>query len=135
MTHPNITLHSQIPELVEHCDSRRMAMWAAAVRSFNPLHFDYEFARRAGLPGPNVNGAFKLALFGRTIHEWLNGECSIKNLSSRYLAMDIIETDIRCGGEVTELPEDGRSVVSLSMWTEGSDGQKTTEGTAKVQLR
>jgi acyl dehydratase len=40
----------------------RMARYASAVQDFNPVHFDDEFARAAGLPTVIVQGPFTVAL-------------------------------------------------------------------------
>ncbi len=40
----------------------RIARYAAAVRDFNPVHFDDDFAAEAGLPGVIVQGPLTAAL-------------------------------------------------------------------------
>ena len=49
--------------------------------------------------------------------------------------MDMIDKDVTCRGVITgKRQENGSNVVDLEVWTEDPDGQKTTPGTAVVEL-
>jgi hypothetical protein len=49
--------------------------------------------------------------------------------------MDMIAKDVTCRGVVTgKRSEDGRHIVELEVWTEDPKGNRTTPGTAVVEL-
>jgi hypothetical protein len=49
--------------------------------------------------------------------------------------MDMIAKDVICKGVIkAKRQEDGANLVDLEVWTEDPDGNKTTPGTATVEL-
>ena len=59
----------------------------------------------------------------------------VRRFSSQYRGMDHINKDVTAKGTVTAKKNDnGANIVELEVWTEDPDGQKTTPGTAIVEL-
>ena len=69
------------------------------------------------------------------LHDWLGEGGKIKRYGCQYRGMDMVNQDVICKGTVTKkYQQDGENIVELEVWTEDPAGQKTTPGTATVQL-
>ncbi len=131
----DVTEGADIPKLVQNCDSQRLVFWAAGSGDYYQIHYDKDFAQATGLPERIVHGALKHALLGRLLHEWVGEGGKIKRVACQYRGMDMIAKDVTCRGVVTgKRSENGRNVVELEVWTEDPKGNRTTPGTATVEL-
>ena len=131
----DVTEGAEIPELVQNCDSQRLVFWAAGSGDYYQIHYDKDFAQSTGLPECIVHGALKHALLGRLLDQWSGDEGRVRRVAVSYRGMDMINKDVRCRGVITgKRSEDGRNVVELEVWTEDPSGNKTTPGTASVEL-
>ncbi len=131
----DISQGREVTTLTQHCDSQRLVYWAAGSGDFYQIHYDKDFAQRTGLPDRIVHGALKHALLGRMLHEWVGAEGSVKRVACQYRGMDAVDKDVICKGVITgKRSENGENLVDLEIWTETSEGQKTTPGTATVAL-
>jgi acyl dehydratase len=126
---------SEIPEMVQNCDSQRLVFWAAGSGDYYQIHYDKDFAQGTGLPECIVHGALKHALLGRLLHEWAGDEGRVRRVAVSYRGMDMINKDVKSRGVVAgKRAEGGRNLVDLEVWTEDPQGNKTTPGTATVEL-
>jgi acyl dehydratase len=131
----DVTEGAEIPKLVQNCDSQRLVFWAAGSGDYYQIHYDKDFAQATGLPECIVHGALKHALLGRLLHDWAGEGGKIKRVACQYRGMDMIAKDVTCRGVVTgKRSEDGRHVVELEVWTEDAKGNRTTPGTAVLEL-
>lgn len=125
----------EIPKLVQSCDSQRLVLWAAGSGDYYQIHYDKDFAQKTGLPDRITHGALKHALLGRLLDEWSGDAGRVRRVACSYRGMDMIDKDVTCRGVVTgKRQENGSNVVDLEVWTEDPDGNKTTPGTAVVEL-
>ena len=135
VTWNDVTEGMSIPELKKNCSTQQLVLWAAGSGDFYQIHYDTEFARSTGLTGVIVHGAFKHALLGRMLHEWVGYGGKVKKWGVSYRGMDYPGQEMICKGVVTaKRQEDGEHLVDLDIWTANPEGQKTTPGTATVVL-
>ncbi len=131
----DVTEGAEIPKLVQNCDSQRLVFWAAGSGDYYQIHYDKDFAQGTGLPECIVHGALKHALLGRLLHEWAGEGGTVSRVACQYRGMDMIAKDVTCRGVVTgKRNEGGHHLVDLEVWTEDPKGNKTTPGTAVVEL-
>ena len=125
----------EIPKLSLPCDSQRLVQWAAGSGDYYQIHYDKDFAQATGLPERIVHGALKHALLGRLLHEWVGHAGHVRRVACSYRGMDMIDKDVICKGVIkAKRQENGENLVDLEVWTEDPDGNKTTPGTATVEL-
>jgi acyl dehydratase len=125
----------EIPQVVLPCDSQRLVLWAAGSGDYYQIHYDKDFAQATGLPDRITHGALKNALIGRMLHEWAGEKGRVRRFACQYRGMDHINKDVTSKGVVTaKRTEDGANLVDLEVWTEDPEGNKTTPGTATVEL-
>ena len=127
---------SEIPQLVQNCDSQRLVFWAAGSGDYYQIHYDKDFATGTGLNGIIVHGALKNAFLGQLVHDWVGNNAFVKKYGCSYRGMDYPNQDILCKGVVRKKYAEGNSkIVEVEVWTETADGTKTTPGTATVVFK
>ena len=118
-------------------DKQQLVKFAAGSGDFNPLHFDENFPmlKPMGLTENIVHGRFKYAQVGRLVFGFAGYKGRVQKFGVSYRGMDMLNKEITVRGIVTaKKQEGGENLVELDVWTENTDGQKTTPGTALVAL-
>ena len=124
-----------IPQLVKNCSTQQLVQWAAGSGDFYQIHYDKDFAQSTGLQDIIVHGALKHAFLGQLVHDWMGYGGRIKKFGCQYRGMDDAKQDIVCKGVISKkYQEDGQNLVELEVWTENSQGKKTSPGSATVTL-
>ena len=131
----DVEIGKAIPSLRKKTTTRQLVMYAGASGDYYEVHYDKEFAVERGLPGIIVHGALKSGFIGQMLSDWAGVEGSIKKLETQYRGMDIVGEPIYCKGTiVSKNIIDGEGIVECEIWTENSDTEKTTVGSAQIQL-
>lgn len=131
----DVEVGQEIPSLKVTPSTQQLVHWAAASGDFYQIHYDTDFAKSTGLQGIIVHGALKHALLGRLLWEWVRYDGTIKRYGVSYRGMDVPGAEMTLRATVTDKrQENGENLVTLDIWTENPDGQKTTPGTATVAL-
>ena len=113
---------------------RYLAMFATASAEYVDIHYDADYARSVGLPGPIIQGLYKTALIGQMLASWAGHEGRVRSLDVQHRGMDLAGAVLTAGGCVeNDRGEDGEDVVSCRVWVENQDGVVTTEGSAIVR--
>jgi acyl dehydratase len=121
----------EIPELVKHPATGDLVRYAGASGDFYEIHYDKDYAQSVGLPGVILHGLLKTAYLGQLVTDWLGDGGRLRTLDVSYRGMDFPGRPYRCRGVVAKRD---RGLVSLEIWGEDPDGNRTTVGTALVEL-
>lgn len=125
----------EVPPLVKHPTTQQLVKYAGASGDFYQIHYDTEFAKRNGLPGVIIHGALKNAFLAQLMTGWIGEHGALRKLSCQYRGMDTPGDTLTCKGMVTKkYREGGRCLVDCDIWLENGKGEKTTPGSATVQL-
>ncbi len=127
----NVQPGDELPELIKHPTTRQLVQYAGAQGDFYEIHYDLNYALSAGLPGVILHGLLKAAFLGQLVTDWLGERGTLKSLEVSYRGVDIPGRPYRCRGRVTSVTG-GR--VELEIWGEDPGGNKTTVGTAVVEM-
>jgi acyl dehydratase len=65
--------------------TRQLVMYAGASGDFNPIHYDQEHARKAGLGGVIAHGMFTMGLAGRCVTDWAGPTRVVRSIRGRFL--------------------------------------------------
>ena len=110
-------------------------MYAGASEDYYEVHYDQAFARTQGLPDAIVHGALKSGFLGQLLTDWIGEFGTLRKLACQYRAMDFPDDTLTCKGVVTrKYQDDGRRLVDCDIWLENGNGEKTTPGSATVEL-
>jgi len=121
----------EIPELVKHPTTRQLVQYAGSSGDFYEIHYDQDFARGVGLPGVILHGLLKAAFLGQLLTDWLGDEGKLKSFEVSYRGTDVPGKPYRCRGKITKV--EGAN-AELEVWGEDEGGNRTTLGTAAVEL-
>ena len=125
----------ELPPITKTLDRLHLVLYAAGAGDFNPLHYDPDFPQARQIGDNIVFGRLKYAALGQLVSDWLGHQGFIRRISASYRGMDRRGQSFTCRGRVTGLREEqGTGIVELELWTEGVDGQRTTEGAAEVAM-
>lgn len=127
----NVAAGEEIPELVKNPTTRQLVQYAGAQGDFYEIHYDQDFARGVGLPGVILHGLLKAAFLGQLVTDWLGDRGTLKMFEVSYRGIDVPGKPYRCRGRVTRV--EGPD-VELEVWGEDPDGNRTTIGTASVEM-
>ncbi len=127
----NVAVGEEIPELVKNPTTRQLVQYAGAQGDFYEIHYDQDFARSVGLPGVILHGLLKAAFLGQLVTDWLGDRGTLKMFEVSYRGIDVPGKPYRCRGRVTKV---NGGDVELEVWGEDQDGNRTTIGTANVEL-
>jgi acyl dehydratase len=122
----------ELPALVKHPTTRQLVQYAGAQGDFYEIHYDQDYARGVGLPGVILHGLLKAAFLGQLITDWLGDEGELRVLEVSYRGVDQPGHAYTCRGLVRGV--DGRT-ADLEVWGENEAGERTTLGSAVVEVR
>jgi acyl dehydratase len=126
-----VKVGDELPELVKHPTTRQLVQYAGAQGDFYEIHYDQAYARSVALPGVILHGLLKAAFLGQLVTDWLGDRGTLKTFEVSYRGIDVPGRPYRCRGRVTSV--DGRN-AGLEVWGEDPDGNRTTIGSAVVEL-
>jgi acyl dehydratase len=121
----------ELPELIKHPTTRQLVQYAGAQGDFYEIHYDQDYARSVGLPGVILHGLLKAAFLGQVVTDWLGERGTLKTLEVSYRGLDVPGRPYRCRGRVTSVAG-GRAEIEI--WGEDPEGNRTTVGTAVVEM-
>lgn len=111
---------------------RHLAMFATATAEFVDIHYDADFARSVGLPGPIIQGLYKTALVARMLKDWSGDGSLIRSLKVEHRRMDLAGTVLTVGGSAMENTPTASRDMECSIWVRNQDGLVTTSGSARI---
>lgn len=121
----------ELPELVKHPTTRQLVQYAGASGDFYELHYDQDFARTAGLPGVILHGLLKAAFLAQVVTSWAGERARLETFEVSYRGLDFPGRPCRCRGVVKSV--EGKR-VQVELWTEDPEGNRTTLGSATLEL-
>jgi len=112
---------------------RYLAMFATATAEYVDIHYDADYARSLGLPGPIIQGLYKTALIARLLKDWTGDGARVRSLNVQHRGMDLAGTVLTAAGAVQTAPVDAAAhETTCSVWVRNQEGLMTTFGTARV---
>ena len=125
---------SELPRLVVGPVSvRYLAMFATATAEYVDIHYDADYARSLGLPGPIIQGLYKTALIARMLKDWAGDEALVRSLSVQHRGMDLAGSVLTVCGTADGLTGDGTNRHRVcQVRVQNQHGVATTYGTALV---
>jgi peroxisomal enoyl-CoA hydratase 2 len=107
--------------------------YAGASGDFNPIHFDEDAAKAAGVEGVFGQGMFTAGVLSRIVSEWFGPE-SIRRYTVRFRARLWPGDSIHCTGRVQRVyQEDGVPHADLLLSARSGRGEVLIRGGATVR--
>ena len=108
-------------------------MYCGASGDNNPIHVDFDYAKKAGLEDVIAHGMLSMGYLGRMLTDWIPQKM-IRSYKARFTAMTKIGETVSCSGRVAEKwEEDGRRIARIELFVETTQAT-TILGEAEVFL-
>ncbi|MFW9951089.1 MAG: MaoC/PaaZ C-terminal domain-containing protein [Candidatus Thorarchaeota archaeon] len=115
-------------------DRRQLVDYASASGDYNKIHYDDEFAKKAGLGGTIVHGMLVMALMGSYITDWAKGG-KLKNFFIRFIGITRENDTLTMKGKIVKkYEENGEKLIEIEVLSENQETQITTSGTALIKF-
>ncbi|MCE2465560.1 MAG: dehydratase [Dehalococcoidia bacterium] len=131
----DIQEEQELPAITKEPTTRQLVRYAGASGDFYEIHYDKDYAVGNGLPGPILHGALKSAFLGQLVTDWIQEGGTLRRLTCQYRGMDVPGDKLTASGKVTrKYEESGRRLVDCEIWLDNGQGERTTLGSATVEL-
>ncbi len=131
----DIQEEQEIPSITKDPTTRQLVRYAGASGDFYEIHYDKDYAMGNDLPGPILHGALKSAFLGQLLTDWIREGGTLRRLTCQYRGMDVPGDKLTASGKVTrKYQESGRRLVDCEIWLDNGQGERTTLGSATVEL-
>jgi acyl dehydratase len=125
------------PFVVEDVNADHIKLVALLLRDPNPIHFDRDAVRVAGLGDREVNqGGTTLAYIYDMLIAWTGSRAAVRRVGCQFRANVFAGDRVSAGGVVTAVRqvEEGQE-ADCEVWADRADGVRAIRGTATVLLR
>lgn len=126
---------------VDSVDADKIKIMALILRDPNPIHFDLDAVREAGLGDRLVNqGGVTMAYIVNMLTAWTGSRASIRAINCRFNANVFVGDSVEIGGTVIGVQEaDDETLVECEVWARrggaaDADVPPVVGGTATVAL-
>jgi acyl dehydratase len=132
----------ELPELrIDAIDARDIMLMALVLRDPNPIHYDIDAVRSAGLGEVEVNqGGATMAYILNMLSRWTGSRQDLRSIRCRFSANVLAGQSVTARGTVTAVtpdsdPPDGSPgvLVDCDVWVERDDGARAITGSARVR--
>lgn len=97
------------------------------------VHWDRDFARKAGLPEAYDYGPERVAWIGVLLTNWMGPTGCLHRLDVQVRRFNLVGDLTRCHGRVTAVRSgDSGAAIALEVWSENQRGERTAVGTAEI---
>ncbi len=103
---------------VDSVDADKIRIMALIFQDPNPIHFDLDAVRNAGLGDRFVNqGGVTMAYIINMLTDWTGSRASIRSLNTRFTANVFAGDAVEAGGTVTDVRSSaGQTLVDCDVW-------------------
>jgi len=133
---------NELPELrIDAIDARDIMLMALVLRDPNPIHYDVDAVRAAGLGEVEVNqGGATMAYVLNMLSRWTGSQQNLRSIRCRFSANVLAGQSVIARGTVTAVTPDSASpdgspgvLVDCDVWVERDDGARAITGSARVR--
>jgi acyl dehydratase len=133
---PEVRVGAQIPPLTMPITLSKLVIAAGGERDFNPIHYDVEAAKAAGVRTAFANTFFQQGILNRVVNDWTGPQGYLRRLVLSMKAPIHVGTTLVVTGTVTAIrPRDGEHAddIELTLRMSTEDG-RCSEATATAVL-
>jgi acyl dehydratase len=131
----SIEVGTEIPPfVVDEVSTEKMKTMALLLRDPNPIHWNADAVREAGLGDRVINqGPTNKAFVINAIISWLGDPARLRSITVRFRGNVYGGEAVEAGGVVTAIrDEGGERLADCDVWLRNGDGSDVIVGTATV---
>lgn len=121
------------PLRIDAVEADKIRIMALVLRDPNPIHYDLDAVRAAGLGDREVNqGGVTMGYVVDMLMAWAGARAAVRRVDCRFSANVVAGDAVDVGGTVTAVREvDGERLVDCEVWADCA-GTRAIGGTATV---
>ncbi len=124
----DIQIGDEITPLVKEIGMARMMAYGAATWDFIRLHYDADYARKAGFEAPFVDGQMMGGFLTQHVQDWAGVGAFLRKLAFRNRVMAYPGDSLTCHGVVTAVESTYEGgMVECDLWIENQRGEKVVD--------
>jgi hydroxyacyl-ACP dehydratase HTD2-like protein with hotdog domain len=129
----NISVTTQIPELIVCPDHTQIFMFSAVTWNRHHIHYSKDAAVREGLADIVVQRALIGNFFARLITNWVGDRAELRKLSWKVTRSALPGNDIVCRGKINErIESENDKYLVCEVTASNKDDELIASGSAKV---
>jgi hydroxyacyl-ACP dehydratase HTD2-like protein with hotdog domain len=129
----NISVTTQIPELIVCPDHTQIFMFSAVTWNRHHIHYSKDAAVREGLADIVVQRALIGNFFARLITNWVGDRAELRKLSWKVARSALPGNDIVCRGKINErIESENDKYLVCEVTASNKDDELIASGSAKV---
>jgi hydroxyacyl-ACP dehydratase HTD2-like protein with hotdog domain len=129
----NISVTTQIPELIVCPDHTQIFMFSAVTWNRHHIHYSKDAAVREGLADIVVQRALIGNFLARLITNWVGDRAELRELSWKVTRSALPGNDIVCRGKINErIESENEKYLICEVTASNKDGELIASGSAKV---
>ena len=114
---------------------RYLAMFAVATAEFVDIHYDRDYAQSLGLPDVIIQGLYKTTIIAQMLKNWAGDGSVIRELNVQHRGMDVAGNILKAGGRIVRTSrQQNCNIIECAVWVDNQYGQRTTVGTASLNI-
>lgn len=133
----DLSVGDDLPPLEKQIDAAHMMAYGAATWDFIRVHYDADYIREMGFPGPFLDGQMVGAFLAQLVQDWSGPSAFLRKLAFRNRVMAYPGDTLVCRGTVTELyregeDEEGAGMARCELWIENQRGERVVDRASAV---
>ncbi len=121
------------PMITDPINRVQLVKYAGSSLDFNPLHYDEDFAHKAGLKQCIAHGMLSMGFLGRYLMNWGGGKTFVRDIDVRFTSPTDNGDTVTCKGTVKSV-NPAKKEIECELETATQRGNVTVKGTAFVRL-
>ena len=118
----------------EPITAQQLVRYAGASDDYNRIHYDADFAKRAGLGGVIAHGMLTMAFMARAATDWAGPQGRVTQIAARFSAPVRPGDVVHVAGRITARERQERGVRVECRLDADVDGRAVASGDATVML-
>ena len=130
----NLSIGDKIPDLMIAPITRStLALYAGASGDHNPIHIDFDFAKKVGMEDVFAQGMLIMAYLGRALTNIIP-QSNLKNLDTKFCSITNIGDELTCSGKVSKVDDhNSKTIIVFDLIVADEAGDIKITGTASIE--
>ena len=130
----NLSIGDKIPDLMIAPITRStLALYAGASGDHNPIHIDFDFAKKVGMEDVFAQGMLIMAYLGRALTNIIP-QSNLKNLNTKFCSITNIGDVLTCSGSVSNIRNrNSKVMIVFNIMVADETGDIKIIGTATIE--
>ena len=131
----SVKVGNELPSMeIDSISEDTLSKYAEASGDYNPIHLDYNYAKKIGLDDVIAHGMLIMAYLGRTLTENIKQD-NILEYGVKFSSMVNIGDNLLCTGYVDDIfKKNSKTLLKIKLGVKDQNGDKKLDGYTIVDI-